>query len=106
MLDDLLDGSISFTDAEKKSVQLKSQEALTEAFSKINGFSWEEAVKEVPEYADINMLNKYKVSKGKAPPQEFKVLYVHFENTVQEYFLLSVSAPHLFMLFRYSVREV
>ena len=73
MLDGLLDGSLSFNDVERESLASKSLDTLKDAFSKQAGCTWEEAMKEVPEYANEKMLQKYKVTKGKAPPQEFKV---------------------------------
>ena len=73
MLDGLLDGSLSFSDVERESLASKSIDTLKDAFSKQTGCTWEEAVKEVPQYANEKVLKKYKVTKGKAPPQEFKV---------------------------------
>lgn len=73
LLDGLLDGSLSFSEVESESHESKSVETLKGAFVKQVGCTWEEAVREVPQYADVGALRKYKVTKGKILPEEFKV---------------------------------
>lgn len=67
---------MSFSEVERESGASKSVETLKDTFTKYAGCSWEEAVKEVPQYADENVLKKYKVTKGKAPPEEYKVVLI------------------------------
>ena len=66
---------MSFSEVERESGASKSLETLKDTFIKYAGCSWEEAVTEVPQYADENVMKKYKVTKGKAPPEEFKVVF-------------------------------
>lgn len=70
LLDQLIDGSMSWAEAEKESMELKSVETLKETFCKHAGCSMEEAEK----YADVKHLRKFKVTKGKALPPDFKVM--------------------------------
>ena len=70
---------MSFSEVERESGAAKSLETLKETFTKHTGCSWEEAVKEVPQCADVNVLTKYKVTRGKAPPEEFKVILLQPE---------------------------
>lgn len=75
LLDGLLHGSLSFSEVENESHESKSVETLKEAFVKQVGCTWAEAVREVPQYADVGARKKYKVTKGKTLPEEFKVKY-------------------------------
>ena len=59
---------------ESKSHKSKSLETLKDEYVKQVGCTWEEAVREVPEYADVDRLNKYKVTKGRTLPEDFKVI--------------------------------
>ena len=60
---------------ENESNDFKSTQALKDAFVKEVGCSWELVAKEIPQYTDITSLKKkYKVTRGKALPPDFKVL--------------------------------
>ena len=73
LLNSLISGCLSFTEVEKESAEIKSLENLKESFHKQAGCTWEDAVKNAPEHADLKVLKRFKVVKGKVPPQEFKV---------------------------------
>ena len=73
LLDGLLAGSLTFSEIEQKSHQLKAFDCIKEAFVKEIGCDWEEAVEAVPEYANHKVLGRYKVIKGKPLPQDFQV---------------------------------
>ena len=56
---------MSFNEADRQSVDLKPVETFKDSFCKHAGCSWEETVKEVPEYADLKVPKKFKVIRGK-----------------------------------------
>ena len=74
ILDELLDGSISFSEAEKRSDQCKVLAAAKEAFVKeFELTSWTNAQAKFPKFARDDLLKKFKVVKGKPLPKAFEV---------------------------------
>ena len=74
LLEGLLDCSISFNEAEKESERLKMLSASKEAFIKeVELGTWAEAQIQIPQFAKLDLLQKFKVLKGKPLPKSFKV---------------------------------
>lgn len=74
MLDDLITKKISFTEAEKLCLEKKSQQIAQAAFLKLVGIeTWDEAVTTLPEFANDEALEHFKIRRGKAIPEGLKV---------------------------------
>lgn len=76
LLDGLLSGTLSFSEAEKASEELKTLNTIKEAFLKeVQLKSWTEAEAVIPKFARIDELKKVKVQKGKALSKSFMVSF-------------------------------
>ncbi len=74
LLDGLLAGNLSFSEAEKSSEELKALSTTKEVFLKETGLeSWTEAQAKIPKYAKNDELKKFRLQKGKALPKAFAV---------------------------------
>ena len=77
LLGGLIDGSLSFSEVEKESNDLKSTRAYKDAFVKEVGCTWDVVAKKVPQYTgDLTSIQRqYKVVRGKIVPPNFKVIF-------------------------------
>lgn len=74
LLDGLLKGSISFDEAEKRSLRLKAlSTAKTALLEGVAIETWERAKKVIPNFAKEDVLSKFQLQKGKPIPRSFKV---------------------------------
>lgn len=74
LLDELLNGSICFCEAEERSRRVKSLGAAKATLlDEVDIETWEEAERTIPSFAKEDVLSKYHIQKGKAMPRTFKV---------------------------------
>lgn len=75
VLDDLLDRSISFVEAEGRSMELKAvASAKVALLAEVELDNWEEAKTTIPEFTNEGILSNFKLQRGKPLPQSFKVI--------------------------------
>lgn len=74
ILDSLLGSSISYVEAEAEAEKHKALTTAKEALMKeVQIEAWDELQSVIPEFADIDVLGKFKLQKGKPLPNGFKV---------------------------------
>lgn len=74
MLDDLIAGKISFSEAENKSKQYKSLSMVKDAFMKeVQLKSWDEAAKVIEAIGGQERLSSFNIKQGKPLPKNFEV---------------------------------
>lgn len=74
MLDGLLQNELTFREVEKKSLEVKSLKVAKDVLlQKVECNTWEEAAEALPQYCNEEALTQFRVVKGKALPDKFKV---------------------------------
>ena len=78
MLDELIAGKISFSEAESESKKCKSLNAVKDAFLKeVQLKSWEEAEEVIKQIGSKEVLSSFNVKPGKPLPTNFEVSSIH-----------------------------
>lgn len=81
MLDELIDGKISFNEAEIKSKQCKSLSVVKDAFMKeVQVKSWDEAEEVIKKIGGKEQLASFNVKQGKPLPKNFEVSKIMFSS--------------------------
>lgn len=65
---------MTFREVEKKSMEIKSMQVAKDVLlQKVECETWEEAAESLPHYCNEQALSQFRVVKGKALPDDFKV---------------------------------